>query len=178
MNLLLTARILGALLLFLGGSLLTPLPVFWYYDDGAGQAFVFSAIICFVVGGVLFKSCKSPTELTVREGFAVVTFGWIVFAIFGALPYLFSGVIAAPVDAIFETMSGFTTTGSTIFTEIESLPHSILFWRSMTHWLGGMGIIVLSLAILPMLGVGGMQLFKAEVPGPTAGAWVPNRRAF
>ncbi len=174
MNLILTARILGALLLFLGGSLLMPLPFSWYYHDGVWQAFVLSAIICFVVGGVLFKSCKSPTELTVREGFAVVTFGWTVFAVFGALPYLLSGVINSPVDAIFETMSGFTTTGSTIFTEIESLPHSILLWRSLTHWLGGMGIIVLSLAILPMLGVGGMQLFKAEVPGPTADRLKPR----
>jgi len=174
MNLILTARILGALLLFLGGSLLTPLPVSWYYHDGVWQAFLFSAIVCFVVGGVLFKSCKSPTELSVREGFAVVTFGWTVFAVFGALPYLLSGAIVAPVDAIFETMSGFTTTGSTIFTEIESLPHSLLFWRALTHWLGGMGIIVLSLAILPMLGVGGMQLFKAEVPGPTTDRLKPR----
>ncbi|MCD6580359.1 MAG: TrkH family potassium uptake protein, partial [Desulfuromusa sp.] len=117
---------------------------------------------------------KSPQELTVREGFAVVTFGWTIFAVFGALPYLISGAIVSPLDAIFETMSGFTTTGSTILTEIEALPQSLLFWRSLTQWLGGMGIIVLSLAILPMLGVGGMQLFKAEVPGPTADRLKPR----
>ncbi len=174
MNLILTLRILGALLLFLGGSLFAPIPFSIYYHDGVWQAFFYSALICFVVGGILYRYCKSPTELTVREGFAVVTFGWTVFAIFGALPYLFSGAIASPLDAIFETMSGFTTTGSTILTEIETLPQSLLFWRSLTHWLGGMGIIVLSLAILPMLGVGGMQLFKAEVPGPTADRLKPR----
>ena len=96
-----------------------------------------------------------------------MTFAWTGAAVFGALPYLFSGVIHGFVPALFESMSGFTTTGATVFTEIEDLPHGILFWRSFTHWLGGMGIIVLAIAILPYLGVGGMQLFKAEVPGPT-----------
>jgi len=174
MNLVLTLRILGALLLFLGGSLFAPLPFSFYYGDGVWPAFISSAVICFVVGGLLFSFCKSQKELTVREGFAVVTFGWTVFAVFGALPYLISGAISSPLDAIFETMSGFTTTGSTILTEIEAMPQSLLFWRSLTHWLGGMGIIVLSLAILPMLGVGGMQLFKAEVPGPTADRLKPR----
>jgi len=174
MNLVLTLRILGALLLFLGGSLFVPLPFSWYYNDGAWSAFIIAAMICLAVGGLLFRFCKNPKELTVREGFAVVTFGWTVFAIFGALPYLISGAIDSPLDAIFETMSGFTTTGSTILTEIEAMPQSLLFWRSLTHWLGGMGIIVLSLAILPMLGVGGMQLFKAEVPGPTADRLKPR----
>ncbi len=174
MNLILTLRILGALLLFLGGALLCPLPFSFYHGDGAWTAFAFSALICFAVGGLLFQFCKSPKELTLREGFAIVTFGWAVFAVFGALPYLFSGSISAPIDAVFETMSGFTTTGSTILTDIEGLPESLLFWRALTHWLGGMGIIVLSLAILPMLGVGGMQLFKAEVPGPTADRLKPR----
>ena len=174
MNLILTLRILGSLLLFLGAALFSPLPFSFYYDDGVWSAFVLSAVICLVVGGLLFSFCKSPKDLSVREGFAVVTFGWTVFAIFGALPYLISGAISSPLDAIFETMSGFTTTGSTILIEIESLPQSLLFWRSLTQWLGGMGIIVLSLAILPMLGVGGMQLFKAEVPGPTADRLKPR----
>ncbi|MEZ4683816.1 MAG: potassium transporter TrkG [Caldilineaceae bacterium] len=109
-----------------------------------------------------------------REGFAIVTFGWLGFSLFGCLPYLFSGTIPSFTDAFFETISGFTTTGATILTEIESLPHGILLWRSLTHWLGGMGIIVLSLAILPFLGVGGMQLFKAEVPGPVADKLTPR----
>lgn len=174
MNLLLTSRILGALLLFLAPALLLPLPFSFYYNDGAWQSFVISALICLVVGGLMFGLNKCRAELSVREGFAVVTFGWTFFAIFGSLPYLLSGAIPVPLDAFFETMSGFTTTGSTILTEIEGLPESLLFWRSLTHWLGGMGIIVLSLAILPMLGVGGMQLFKAEVPGPTADRLKPR----
>ncbi len=168
MNLILTLRILGALLLYLGGTLLFPIPFSLFYQDGVWPAFIYSALTCFGVGGILFSCCRSSKDLSVREGFAVVTFGWTFFALFGALPYILSGAIPSPLDAFFETMSGFTTTGSTILTEIEALPKSLLFWRSLTHWLGGMGIIVLSLAILPMLGVGGMQLFKAEVPGPTA----------
>ncbi len=174
MNLLLTLRILGSLLLCLGGTLIVPIPFSLYYADGAWSAFFLSVLVCCVVGGLIMTACRSKKELSVREGFAVVTFGWIVFAVFGALPFLFSGAIASPIDAVFETMSGFTTTGSTILTEIESLPQSLLFWRALTHWLGGMGIIVLSLAILPMLGVGGMQLFKAEVPGPTADRLKPR----
>ena len=174
MNLILTLRILGALLLFLGATLFVPLPFALYYGDGAWSAFVLSALICALVGFVLFRFNKSSPDLSFREGFAVVTFGWAIFACFGALPYLLSGAIASPLDAVFETMSGFTTTGSTILTDIEALPKSLLFWRALTHWLGGMGIIVLSLAILPMLGVGGMQLFKAEVPGPTADRLKPR----
>lgn len=174
MNLILTLRILGALLLFLAATLLTPVFFSLYYNDGAWSAFLLSALISACVGGVLYSCCRSSKDLSLREGFAVVTFGWTVFAVFGALPYFFAGAIVSPLDAIFETMSGFTTTGSTILTEIECLPESLLFWRSLTHWLGGMGIIVLSLAILPMLGVGGMQLFKAEVPGPTADRLKPR----
>ena len=174
MNLILTLRILGSLLLFLGAALFAPLPFSFYYADGIWSVYLESALICFIVGGLLFVFCKSSKDLTVREGFAVVTFGWAVFALFGALPYLISGAVTSPLNAVFETMSGFTTTGSTILTDIEALPQSLLFWRSLTHWLGGMGIIVLSLAILPMLGVGGMQLFKAEVPGPTADRLKPR----
>ncbi|MDT8418994.1 MAG: TrkH family potassium uptake protein [Desulfuromonadales bacterium] len=174
MNLTLTLRILGALLICLAGALLLPLPFSFFYQDGAWPAFLCSALICLLIGSLLFHFCKSRKDMSVREGFAIVTFGWGFFALFGALPYLLSGAIASPVDAIFETMSGFTTTGSTILTHIEEMPQSLLFWRALTHWLGGMGIIVLSLAILPMLGVGGMQLFKAEVPGPTADRLKPR----
>ena len=169
MNIFQTLRILGALLVHLSGALLIPIAFSLYFEDGAWLSFVYAAALTLTVGLVLFKGCRSKnTDLGIREGFAVVTLGWTFFALFGSLPYLFSGAIPFPVDALFETMSGFTTTGATILTSIETLPPSILFWRAMTHWLGGMGIIVLSLAILPMLGVGGMQMFKAEVPGPTA----------
>jgi len=174
MNIHLTLRILGALLICLGFTLFIPILVALAYQDGTVVAFLVSASISLAVGLGLFKFCRSEKELSVRDGFAVVTFGWIFFALFGALPFLLSGAIPSVVDAVFETMSGFTTTGATILTDIEGQAESILFWRALTHWLGGMGIIVLSLAILPMLGVGGMQLFKAEVPGPTADRLKPR----
>lgn len=174
MNLILTFRLLGGLLLFLAAALLLPLPFSYYYADGAWSAFVFAALVCGGVGAALFFTCRSNKEMSLREGFAIVTLGWSTFALFGALPYLFSGAISTPVDAIFETMSGFTTTGATILANIEIVPESILFWRALTQWLGGMGFIVLSLAILPLMGIGGMQLFKAEMPGPTADRLKPR----
>ncbi len=174
MNITLTLRILGALLLFLAIALLFPIPFSWIYGDGAATSFLLSAMISAGCGGLLYSQFKSETDLSVREGFAVVTFGWTLFALFGALPFVITGAVPSYINAFFETMSGFTTTGSTILTDIEALPPSLLLWRSLTQWLGGMGIIVLSLAILPMLGVGGMQLFKAEVPGPTADRLKPR----
>ncbi len=174
MNLILTFRLLGGLLLFLAGALLLPLPFSYYYADGAWPAFVFAALVCGGVGAALFFTCRSTKEMSLREGFAIVTLGWGTFALFGALPYLFSGAINVPLDAVFETMSGFTTTGATILADIETVPESVLFWRALTQWLGGMGFIVLSLAILPLMGIGGMQLFKAEMPGPTADRLKPR----
>ncbi len=174
MNINLTLRILGSLLIFLAIALLFPIPFSWFYGDGATGSFLLAALISAGCGGLLLKLFKSEKDLSVREGFAIVTFGWTLFALFGALPFIFSGAIPSYLDAFFETMSGFTTTGSTILINIEAMPPSLLLWRSLTQWLGGMGIIVLSLAILPMLGVGGMQLFKAEVPGPTADRLKPR----
>lgn len=108
-----------------------------------------------------------PKELAIREGFLIVTFCWISLALFGSVPFMVSGFIPDFTNAFFETMSGFTTTGATILTDIEMLPKSLLIWRNMTQWLGGMGVIALAVAVLPFLGVAGFQLFKAEVPGPT-----------
>ena len=174
MNIILSLRILGVMLLFLAAALLIPIPFSLYFADGSALPLLLSAVVTFATGLMLFLSCKSNRELSVREGFAIVTFGWLFYAVFGALPFLFSGAIPSVVDALFETMSGFTTTGATILQNIEAMPQGLLLWRALTHWLGGMGIIVLSLAILPMLGVGGMQLFKAEVPGPTADRLKPR----
>jgi trk system potassium uptake protein TrkH len=127
-----------------------------------------SAAISAVLGGTIAYLTKGVDKhIGKREGYIVVSFVWVVFSMFGLMPFWLSGAIPSFTDAFFETMSGFTTTGSSILTDIESLPHGLLFWRSIIQWLGGMGIIVLSLAILPILGVGGMQLFVAEVPGPT-----------
>jgi trk system potassium uptake protein len=173
-NVRLVLHLLGLLLLFLAGSLLLPIPFALYFADGSQFPFALAATVCLAIGGLLVRTCNSSRELSVRDGFAVVTFGWLTFAVFGALPYLFTGAISSPLDAVFETMSGFTTTGATILTDIEAAPPSVLFWRALTQWLGGMGFIVLSLAILPMLGVGGMQLFKAEMPGPTADRLKPR----
>ena len=167
-------HIQGMLLIFLSVAMLLPIPFSLYYEDRSWVALLLSAGITFVVGGLLFLTTRYGRDLRTKEGFAVVSFGWIFLSLFGCLPFLFSGAIPSVTDAFFETMSGFTTTGATILPDIESLPHGILFWRSLTHWIGGMGIIVLSLAILPFLGVGGMQLFKAEVPGPTADRLTPR----
>lgn len=117
---------------------------------------------CFV-----FTRKLDQNSITKREGYIIVSLSWIMISVFGALPYSLSGVAPTYSDAFFETMSGFTTTGASVFSDIESIPKGILFWRALTHWIGGMGIIVLSLAILPVLGIGGMQLFDAEVPGVT-----------
>ena len=167
-------HLLGFLLMFLAASMLIPVPFSLYYGDNDYPALLTSAALTFAFGFAIFKLTRFRKDLRAKEGFAVVTFGWIIFSIFGSLPFIFAGYIPSFTDAFFETMSGFTTTGATILTDIESLPRGLLFWRSLTHWIGGMGIIVLSLAILPFLGVGGMQLYKAEVPGPTADKLTPR----
>ncbi len=146
--------------------MLLPLITSYIYGEDDLIPIAVSAVITATVGLIFFFIFRTPYELRLREGFALVTLTWLAFALFGALPFFISGYIPTFTDAFFETMSGFTTTGASILTNIESLPHGLLFWRSFTHWLGGMGIILLSLAILPLLGVGGMQLYKAEVPGP------------
>ncbi len=167
MNLKTVIHIIGILLVFEAISMFMPLAFAFYYQDGDAWAIALSILITMLAGLVFYASTKTKPELRVREGFAIVVFGWATMAAFGALPFVLYGSVPSYTDAFFETMSGFTTTGASILTNIEALPHGLLFWRSETHWLGGMGIIVLSLAILPFLGVGGMQLFKAEVPGPS-----------
>jgi trk system potassium uptake protein len=157
---------LGALLIFLAISMLPSVAVALIYNDGDFIPLISSAAFTGLVGLIFFLPNRIEHELTIREGFALVTFTWLAFALFGSIPFYISGQIPSFTDAFFETMSGFTTTGATILTNVEEMSHGLLFWRSFTHWLGGMGIILLSLAILPLLGVGGMQLYKAEVPGP------------
>lgn len=140
-------------------------------------ALAWSMLICFVCGGSLFGvGWGSQAPVMRREGMAMVGVSWLLAALFGALPFYLSGVTPHFADAYFEAMSGFTTTGSTILTDIEALPKGVLFWRSFTHWLGGMGIVVLFVAIMPSLRVSGKQLFKSEVPGPTAEVLRPRIR--
>ena len=161
------ANVVGLLLVFVALAMAVAGLVAVGYGDGGAVALFASAGITLAVGFTAYRLTEVSADLTTREGFAIVTFAWAGTAAFGALPYLLGGATASPVAAFFESMSGFTTTGATIFTDIQALPHGILFWRAFTQWLGGMGIIVLAIAVLPFLGVGGMQLFKAEVPGPT-----------
>ena len=160
-------NVVGLLLVFLGISMLLPATIGFAFGDGDGPALLLSAIVTSVAGLGAYRLTRFDGELTLREGYGIVTFAWTAIALFGALPYLATGSIPSVVPAVFESMSGFTTTGATVLRDIEALPHGVLFWRSFTQWLGGMGIIVLAIAILPFLGVGGMQLFRAEVPGPT-----------
>ena len=146
--------------------MLLPVLIAYIYAEDDLLPSLAAASITGAIGLILMVTCRSKGELRLREGFALVTLTWLSFAFLGALPFYISGHIPSYTDAFFETMSGFTTTGASILTNIEGMPHGLLFWRSFTHWIGGMGIILLSLAILPLLGVGGMQLYKAEVPGP------------
>ncbi len=174
MNLRAVIHIVGLLLVFEGLSMMAPLGFSLYYAEGDTLAILISVFICSGVGFFISRLSRNHTDLRLREGFAVVVFGWTAMAAFGALPFVISRAIPSYTDAFFETMSGFSTTGASILTNIEAMPHGLLFWRSETHWLGGMGIIVLSLAILPFLGVGGMQLFKAEAPGPVVDKLTPR----
>jgi trk system potassium uptake protein TrkH len=158
---------LGLLLLFNGGFMLLSSIVSLIYADGVTLKLVASGIAVLLVGLIIMLSTrKHSKEMNKREGYIVVTFGWIIMALSGTLPYIFTGTIPNFTNAFFETMSGYTTTGATILNDIEIVPKGVLFWRSTTHWIGGMGIIVLAIAILPLLGIGGMQLFAAEAPGP------------
>ncbi|WP_431137236.1 TrkH family potassium uptake protein [Psychroserpens mesophilus] len=159
----------GLLLLFNGGFMLLAALMSFIYKDGVTTQILLSGILVVIVGGILMLTTKNhKKELNKREGYLVVSFGWIVMALTGTLPYLLTESIPSFTDAFFETMSGYTTTGASILNDIESIPEGVLFWRSLTHWIGGMGIIVLAIAILPLLGIGGMQLFAAEAPGPNA----------
>jgi trk system potassium uptake protein TrkH len=145
------------------------LPVSVYFRDGQWHALLLSGIATSVMGTALYFLTKKKKNggLNKRDGYLVVTSGWLFMSLFGTLPYMISGEIPGFTDAFFETLSGFTTTGASILNDIESMSEGILMWRSLTQWIGGMGIIVLTVAILPLLGIGGMQLFVAEAPGVT-----------
>lgn len=160
-------QFLGLMLLIEGIFMWLCIPVSLLFHDHELMSLGIGGGISIVTGGLIWLiNLKASKSLNARDGFLIVSIGWILFSLFGSVPYVLSGEVSGFTDAFFETVSGFTTTGATILNEIEVLPHGLLFWRSLTQWLGGMGIIVMSLAILPLLGVGGMQLFVAEVPGP------------
>jgi len=167
-NLTIVLKVLSFLLIVEGLFMLSGLCFAFYYEESFWPLLI-SAIITGVIGSTiwLITNKKNKKSIGRRDGYLIVSLSWIVISIFGTLPFIFSGVITNYSDAFFETISGFTTTGATVLTDIEAVPKNILFWRAMTQWLGGMGIIVLTVAILPFLGIGGLQLMIAEMPGIT-----------
>jgi trk system potassium uptake protein len=173
-NLRAVVRVLGLLLVVAALAMLVPAAVSRGAGDRDAWSFLAAAASGLAIGGLLCWAGTRAREIRVREGFAVVTLGWLAVGLFGALPAWFSGQIPGFSDAVFESVSGFTTTGATILTDIEGRSRGLLLWRALTQWLGGMGIVLLALAILPVLGVGGMQLFRAEVPGPLVERLAPR----
>ena len=166
-NLKVIGNIIGILLMINGFLMLTAVPFGIYHIESSWKGILLSSLINSAIGFFLYYSTKNNDnkELRKRDGYLIVTSSWIIMSFFGMLPYLLTGQIPGIANAFFETVSGYTTTGATILDDIESLDHGILYWRSLTQWIGGMGIIVLAVAILPFLGIGGMQLFVAEAPG-------------
>lgn len=161
-------RILGLILMIEGFFMWLAIPVALIFKEGDGVQFLLSGAITIAVGMVAYLPLrKTKLNLNRRDGYVIVTGAWILFSLFGTLPFLLTRSIPNFTDAFFETISGFTTTGASILNNIEELSHAVLFWRSLIQWLGGMGIILLTLLLLPFLGIGGMQLFSAEVPSPT-----------
>lgn len=166
--------ILGWILSIEGAMMVLPLITAVIYGESAGWAFVITMVLCLAIGVPLVRKSPKNRVFYVREGFVSVALSWIVLSIFGALPFVISGSIPNVVDALFETVSGFTTTGSSILKDVEALPYCMIFWRSFTHWIGGMGVLVFILAILPMAGGSHVSLMKAESPGPSVSKLVPT----
>lgn len=174
MNYSIILYILGCVLKFESLFLLLPAFVGILYREDAVYSYLTTAVICLVFGALLSHKKPASKNLFVKEGFVTVAASWIIMSIFGALPYVLSGDIPSYVDALFETISGFTTTGSTILTSVEALSRTSLFWRSFTHWIGGMGVFVFIMAILPLMGGSTMNLMKAESTGPSINKLVPH----
>ncbi len=186
MNVKTTINILAILVVMLGVAMIAPILIAWFNHEPDLMGFIQSSALCLVFGIPVWLVSRKNKKLTIKDGFAVVTFAWITTALVSSLPFILSGMIPNFTDAFFESMSGVTTTGATIIGSpvnlphlpngIESLPMATLYWRSFIQWIGGMGIIVFYIAILPLLGMGGVQLFKAEVPGPVADKIRPRVR--
>ena len=165
---------LGTVLCIEAALMIPSLMVSVIYNQSDVYAFLISMLILLVTGFLLHLLKPKNTQMYARDGFAIVSLSWFFVSLFGALPFLISGAIPAPIDAFFETASGFTTTGATILTEVESLPRGILFWRSFTHWVGGMGVLALMLAVLPSVKASTVHIMVAESPGPNPGKLVPK----
>lgn len=174
MNIPFILRVFGMVLLFEAGAMLPSAGIALYNNEHDFWAFAMAILLLIIIGLPLYFSKLKSNDIGYRAGFIIATGSWLLVSIFGALPFIFSHSFPTIIDAFFETMSGFTTTGASILNDIESLSKSILFWRSTTHWLGGMGVIVLTLALFPSLKIAGMKLYRAEVPGPTKSKVLPK----
>ena len=174
MNYSIVLYILGCVLKFESAFLVLPALVGLIYREHASVSYLAVAVLCLILGVLLTHRKPRSTNLYTREGFVAVALSWIIMSIFGAIPFVLTGDIPFYVDALFETISGFTTTGSSILTDVESISKASLFWRSFSHWIGGMGVFVFIMAILPMMGGSTMNLMKAESPGPSVSKLVPH----
>lgn len=164
------ARVEGALML------LPALVALIYGENTVAGKILIIAVLCICLGSVFSRKRPKRSDIFVKDGLMIVGLAWVMFSLLGALPFYFTGAIPRFVDAFFETVSGFTTTGSTILTDIESLPYGIHFWRAFTHWVGGMGVLVFVMAVIPLAGSKSLNIMKAEVPGPTMDKIVPKTR--
>lgn len=176
MNFRIISYILGWVLIIEGAFLLLPCLVGCIYSESVAMAYLLGALLCALVGAPFVVKKPKNMVFFVKEGFVTVALCWIVLSLFGSFPFMFSGEIPHFVDALFETVSGFTTTGSSILSDVEALSHASLFWRSFTHWIGGMGVLVFLLAILPLAGGSQVHLMRAESPGPSVSKLVPKTR--
>lgn len=176
MNYTMVLFILGVVLKFEGLFLLLPVLVDLIYKEGDAPLYLLTSVICLLLGFFLTKKKPKAPRLYAKEGFISVALSWIVMSIFGAIPFVLTGDIPNYIDALFETISGFTTTGASILTNVEALSHANLFWRSFTHWIGGMGVLVFIMSILPLLGGSSINLMKAESTGPSVSRLVPHAR--
>lgn len=176
MNYKMVLKVLGNVLLYEAIILLIPLGIALGYGDGDSFAFLITIILMIPIAILLRRIKVKEKGMYAKEGFLTVGLSWIAISVFGALPFVISGAIPSFIDAFFETVSGFTTTGATLLTEIQSLPRGILFWRSFTHWIGGMGFLIFILALVPSLGSNAIYLLRAESPGPNPGKIVPKIR--
>lgn len=174
MNYSLVFHILGMILRVEAVLMVPAMAIGFATGDGDAMAFLLSAVITLAVGQLLCLLPMGGRKMQARDGFAAVALSWIVLSLFGALPYVFSGVIPNYIDAVFETVSGFTTTGATVLTYMEGHPRGVLFWRGQTQWMGGVGVLVLALALIPKLGEGSVYLMRAESPGPIKSKLVPR----
>ena len=176
MNFRLILNIMGYTLWVEAGCLLLPLLVSVGYGEACWEPFLWTLGLCSLCGLILTHIPARKNRLQGRDGYAVVAMAWVVLCLFGAVPYVLSGAVPHYADALFETASGLTTTGATILTDVEAMPRGILFWRALTQWMGGMGVLVLFLALMPWTGAGGVHLMRAESPGPSVGKMVPRMR--